>query len=148
MANVNFPTWPVDGPPPLPPVHGLLQAAASPVAGVRFVVDTSLGPVDENTIAPESGGLEPGLYRKADGSIWLRQLGGDQQVYVPPNAGRERWLNGVSVYPYPPDVPEGWDSCATGSDQGTKSFGEGIEPPEFAALTISLPITCTSQRAL
>lgn len=146
MANVNFPTWPVDGPPPLPPVHGLLPAAASPAAGVRFVVDTDQGPIDENSIAPNDAGLEQGLYRKPDGTIFMRQVGGDAQVYVPARAGRERWLNGVAVYPYPNAVPEGWDACASGSSQGEKSFGDALAPPEFNALTLALPITCTSQQ--
>lgn len=149
MANVSFPTWPVDGPPPLPPVHGLLPAAAAPAAGVRFVVDTDLGPVDENSIRPEGSGLELGLYRKADGTIWMRQAGGrtpDVQVFVPANAGRERWLNSVEVYPYPPDVPEGWDTCAPSSTRGEKSFGTPLAPPDFRALTLSVPITCTAQQ--
>ncbi len=139
-----FPTWPVDGPLPIPPVNGLLPTAAAPAAGVRFVVDTDLGPVDENTILAEPG-LEQGLYRKADGSIWLRG-DPDQQVFVPANAGRERWLNSVEVYPYPPDVPEGWDACAPASTAGEKSFGTPLAPPEFRALTLSVPITCTAQQ--
>lgn len=148
MANVAFPTWPVDGPLPLPPVFGLLPAAGAPAAGVRFVVDTDIGPADENSLAPDDAGLEQGLYRKGDGSIWMRQAGGepDVQVYVPANAGRERWLNSVEVYPYPPDVPEGWDACAPDSTRGEKSFGTPKAPPEFRALTLSLPITCTAQQ--
>jgi hypothetical protein len=142
----KFPTWAVDGPLPIPPVHGLLQAAAAPAAGVRIVVDTTLGPADENSIAPQDAGLEAGLYRKPDGTIWLRQLGGDQQVFTPQNAGRERWLNGIAVYPYPVEAPEVWDACATGSSEGEKSFGTAIVPAEFAALTISEAITCTSQQ--
>lgn len=145
-ALTNFPTWPVDGPPPLPPIHGLLAAAAAPAAGVRFVVDSAEGPVDENSIHPEEAGLETGLYRRSDGSIWMRQAGGvpDTEVYVPANAGRERWLNGVAVYPYPVDVPDSWDPCAVGSLRGTKSFGTALAPSEFGATTISLPISCTA----
>jgi hypothetical protein len=141
-------TWPVDGPPPLPPVHGLLRAAAAVAAGVRFVVDTAAGPVDENSIAPGDAELEQGLYRKGDGTIWMRLAGGaeDVQVYVPANAGRERWLNGVAVWPYPPDVPEVWDSCAGGSGPSEKSSGTETELPEFGALTISLPISCTARQ--
>jgi hypothetical protein len=148
VANVSFPTWPVDGPLPVPPVNGLLPTAAAPAAGVRFVVDTDLGPVDENSIAPGESGLETGLYRRADGSIWMRQAGGaeDSQVFVPTNAGRERWLNSVEVYPYPPDVPEGWDTCAPASTRGEKSFGTPLAPPDFRALTLSVPITCTAQQ--
>lgn len=151
--NTFFPTWPVDGPLPLPPVYGLLPAAAAPAAGVRFVVDTDLGPVDENSIAPDDAGLETGLYRKADGTIWMRNgawndsgESTDAQVYTPANAGRERWLNSVEVYPYPIDVPEGWDACNPQSTQGQKSFGTPITPPDFRAVTLSLPITCTAQQ--
>lgn len=145
--TTNFPTWAVDGPPPLPPVHGLLQAAEAPAAGVRFVVDTAAGPADENSIASDDAGLEQGLYRRAGGTIWMRQPGGspDAQVYVPARAGQERWLNGVAVYPYPADVPDGWDSCP-GSGASEKSFGRNVTPPEFNALTISEPITCTSRQ--
>lgn len=149
MANVSFPTWPVDGPLPLPPVFGLLPAAGAPAAGVRFIIDTEAGPADENSIAPDESGLERGLYRKGDGSIWMRlDASGaeDVQVFVPANAGRERWLNSVEVYPYPVDVPEGWDACAPASTRGEKSFGTPKAPPEFRALTLSLPITCTAQQ--
>jgi hypothetical protein len=147
MSIGNFPTWPVDGPPPLPPVHGLIPAANAPAAGIRIVVDTTLGPADENDIAPDDAGLEPGLFRGPDGSIQMRAPDGSvSTVFVPPLAGQERWMNGIEVWPYPPDVPEGWDACAVGSDQGTKSFGTTITPPSFAALTISEPITCTSQQ--
>lgn len=147
MALTSFPTWPVDGPLPLPPVVGLLPAASAPAAGVRFVVDTDIGPADENSIAPNESGLELGLYRKGDGSIWMRQAGTeDMQVFVPANAGRERWLNSVEVYPYPVDVPEGWDACASASTRGEKSDGTAKAPPEFRALTLSLPISCTAQQ--
>lgn len=146
MTLVNFPTWPVDGPPPIPPVHGLLPAAAAPAAGVRLVVDTTAGPADENDIAPTDAGLEPGLFRNADGGISMRMTDGSvTPVWVPANAGRERWLSGVAVWPYPPDVPQVWNACG-GTGAGTKSFGTPLAPPEFAAITLSLPITCTSQQ--
>lgn len=73
-------------------------------------------------------------------------LGDMPRDYVPPEAGRERWLNGVAVYPYPAEVPEGFDACATGSMATEKGFGENVEPPEFNALTIVQSITCTSQQ--
>lgn len=142
--NANFPTWRVDGPLPIPPVHGLVPAAASDAAGVRIVVDTTIGPVDDSTIG-QDGSLEPGLYRKADGSIWLRVPSApDEQVYVPDLAGRERWLNGVAVYPYPEDAPSVWDACAAHPVQ--KSFGSNATPPEFNTLTVVQSITCTSQQ--
>lgn len=144
MTTSNFPTWRVDGPPPIPPVHGLLAAAEQPAAGIRFVVDLDTGPVDEATIG-QDGSLEPGLFRKADGTIWMRQADGEQsQVYVPAQAGRERWLNGIAVYPYPPGVPIGYDAC--GDPPEDKPFGENVEPPEFNTLTVVESITCTSQQ--
>lgn len=118
MATLTmFPTWPIDGPPPLPPPFGLLQAAQAPAAGVRFVVDTDQGPLN------------------------LDDLPAD---YVLPNAGRERWIGGVAVWPYPPDLPQGWVACADSPED--KEFGDGITPPEFAALTIYLAETCTTQQ--
>lgn len=144
---VNFPTWPVDGPPPIPPVHGLVPAAAAPAAGVRFVVDTTVGPVDENDIAPSDSALEPGIFRGPDGAIMMRQPDGSaDRVYVPADAGRERWTSGVAVYPYPPDVPIVWDACANGSPAVEKGFGTQAPVPEFAALTLSEAITCTAQQ--
>lgn len=91
----------VDGPLPVPPVYGLLQAAAAPAAGVRIVPD-------------------------ADAE------------------GRERWINGVQLYPYPPDVPEAWDACALGSDRHAKGSGAGLVLPEFGAFTLWLAETCTT----
>jgi hypothetical protein len=150
-VNIEFPTSAVDGPLPIPPVHGLVPAAASDAAGVRIVVDTTLGPVDDATVG-QDGSLEPGLYRKADGSIWLRfpatvdphgQVP-DEQVWVPEQAGRERWLNGVAVYPYPQDTPDVWDACA--ASPVAKSFGSNATPPEFNTMTVVQAITCTSQQ--
>jgi hypothetical protein len=146
MTLTTFPTWPVDGPPPVPPVHGLIPAASAPAAGIRIVVDTTQGPADENDIAPDDAGLETGLFRAGDGSIQMRHTDGSvSTVYVPEYAGRERWLSGVAVYPYPVDVPSAWNACY-GTSQATKAFGTGKTPPEFAAITLSLPISCTTQQ--
>lgn len=140
MTLTSFPTWPVDGPPPLRPVHGLLQAAEAPAAGVRIVVDTTEGPVDANSIARSDEGLAEGLYREADGSVWMRMPGAAaSRVWTPENAGRERWLNGVAVWPYPPDVPFASDACSRSS----KPFGTTVDVPEFAPLVVSEVISCT-----
>lgn len=146
-TTTYFPTYPVDGPPPIPPVTGLLAAADAPAAGVRIVVDTTAGPVPENSIAPSGAGLEEGLYRTPDGRIMMRQPGvaQDTEVYVPPKAGLERWLAGVALWPYPAETPEGWDGCPS-STLTEKSFGGAVTPPGFRALTIDLPITCTAQQ--
>jgi hypothetical protein len=90
----------IDGPPPITPVYGLLQAAQAPAAGVRIVPD-----VDER--------------------------------------GIERWMNGVSVYPYPPDQGDIYDPCASGSPAPTKGFGETLAQPEFGAMTAYIAETCT-----
>jgi hypothetical protein len=124
MGVGNFPTYFVDGPEPIAPVHGLLPAAEAPAAGVRIIVDTTAGPVDYNELPDRS----------------------DLVNYTPPpNAGRERWLNGIAVWPYPPDTPDGWDACrTTQSPVQTKGFGTTVTPPTFSAFTISQNITCTS----
>lgn len=141
--TTNFATWPVDGPRPLPPVHGLLRAAESDAAGVSIILDTADGPADVNTIHPTDAGLEEGLYRNPDGSVWMRQPDGStSQVWTPMEAGRERWLNGVAVWPYPTDVPGGYDACS----DDTKPFGAGITPPEFNALTVVEPVSCTMRQ--
>lgn len=94
----------IDGPLPVPPPYGLLQAAASPASGVRIIPD-------------------------ADGD------------------GIERWINGAELYPYPPDLPDVFDACATGSAVTVKGFGSGpIENPQFGAYTVWLAETCKSYK--
>ncbi|MFL5309677.1 MAG: hypothetical protein ACJ79H_04395 [Myxococcales bacterium] len=120
VGQIGFgPASTVDGPPPIPPVRSLLAAASAPAAGVRIVVDLDSGAVVGIEEAVAAGWLEPG-------------------------AGRERWMNGVTVWPYPPYLASLWDSCAVGSDQGEKPDGDEIPLPEFAAFTVVLPETCTS----
>lgn len=97
------PPWRVDGPPPIKPTYGLLQAAEAPAAGVRFVEDL------------------------------------DDQ-------GRERWLDGIAVYPYLPGLASVWNACAVGSMRREKSFGDDFENPEFVALVANIGETCTSSR--
>jgi hypothetical protein len=60
--------------------------------------------------------------------------------------GVERWINGVAVYPYPPDLGDVYDPCAPGSVATTKGFGETLENPTFGAMTVWLAETCTSAR--
>lgn len=102
MSTIGFgPPERIDGPPPIPPLFGLLPAAEAPAAGVRIVPD-----VDER--------------------------------------GIERWMNGVAVFPYPPDIGDVFDACAVGSDFAEKGFGEPLEQPRFGAMTAYLSETCTS----
>lgn len=88
----------IDGPPPLAPAYGLLQAAAAAAAGVRLVTEAS-----------------------------------------------DRWINGVEVYPYPPDCADVYDPCAPGSIQEAKGFGSEVESPRFGAMTVYEPVTCTAR---
>lgn len=84
-------------------MYGLLQAAAVPAAGVRFVTD-----VDEQ--------------------------------------GRERWLDGIEVYPYPPNVATAWAPCNSGSAIQRKDFGPELDHPQFAAFAVVVGETCTSSK--
>lgn len=103
LGQVGFgPLYRIDGPPPLAPLFGLLQAAAAPMQGVRIVPDA-----DER--------------------------------------GIERWLNGVEVYPYPPDTGNVWDTCA-GSGPAMKDFGDDLLHPQFGAFAAYLAETCTSYK--
>lgn len=104
MADIGFgPLERIDGPLPLPPLFGLLQAAAAQASGVRFVDD-----------------VDP--------------------------KGIERWLNGVSVYPYPGDDAQVYRACGVGTDRDEKGFGEDNPNPEFEPLTIWLAETCTAYK--
>jgi hypothetical protein len=60
--------------------------------------------------------------------------------------GVERWGNGVSLYPYPPDLGDVYDACAPGSFGTTKGFGDTLGNPWFGAMTVWLAETCTSPR--
>ncbi len=111
----------IDGPPPLRRLYGLLQAAESPAAGVRII--------------DESGLYPPTREDAAD----ARALG-----IVRP--GEQRWINGVEVYPYPPDVGDIYDPCATGSNVAAKGFGTAVVHPQFGAMTVWLAETCTASR--
>lgn len=60
--------------------------------------------------------------------------------------GYERWINGVTVYPYPPDLGDVYDPCAPGSVATTKGFGDALDNPSFGTMTVWLAETCTSAR--
>lgn len=57
--------------------------------------------------------------------------------------GDAHWQAGVSVWPYPPDLPSLWDTC----DHGTMSKDEGdeIPNPRFDPFAVVLPVTCTTR---
>jgi hypothetical protein len=95
------PLWRIDGPLPLAPVYGLLQAASAPP--IQIVPDAD-----------------------------------DQGV--------ERWINGVSVWPYPPDPARIFDAASLcGSAPDEKAKGDAIPLPVFSAFTVYLPVVCTTR---
>ena len=53
-----------------------------------------------------------------------------------------RWLNGASVWGYPPGCGAAWDPCSAGSPP--KDDGGAPALPEFAAFTAYLPETCSA----
>ena len=54
-----------------------------------------------------------------------------------------RWLAGVNVWPYPPDIASGQDPCGEGSLRD-KSEGQGYTSPTFYSFTAYLPVTCST----
>lgn len=58
----------------------------------------------------------------------------------------DRWMNGVNVYPYLPDVAQAWDACAPGTSFVSKDSGSDVETPEFGALTIYIAERCASRK--
>lgn len=53
----------------------------------------------------------------------------------------DRWLNGVTIYPYPSDLPGLWDPCSAGTFRN-KTEGTGVDLPMFASFVAYLPISC------
>jgi hypothetical protein len=54
-----------------------------------------------------------------------------------------RWLAGVHVWPYPPDVASGHDPCADGTYRD-KHDGTGYDSPTFNSFTAYLPVSCST----
>lgn len=136
-ASVGFgPSWRIDGPPPLPPLYGLVQSAERPLAApVRIIVDIDNVSYDVNDLARE-------MSMEADQAIATLKAEGK----LPAQAGAERWINGAQVYSYPPDLADVFDACDGGSSAAaTKGFGEDVELPEFVAMTVWLAETCTTR---
>jgi hypothetical protein len=126
----------IDGPLPVPPPYGLLAAAAAPATGVRIVVDVEEeGTVDLNDLSSTGETMDEAIAR-------LKREG-----ILPASAGDYRWLNGVEVYPYPPDVPGLYEPCGSNvGTAGTKTFGSDLAHPRFSAVTIYVAETCTSYK--
>lgn len=133
MTTIGYgPLERIDGPPPLAPLYGLLAAAQAPAAGVRLVVDTYDGQVVDLSAGNGPSMEEVLAELRAAGSI-------------PANAGQERWLNGVEVFPYPPDAGSIHDACATGTS-AVKGDGEEVTNPQFGAITAYVAETCRSYK--
>jgi hypothetical protein len=134
MNQIGFgPLYRVDGPLPLPPRYGLLQAMAAPAAGVRLVIDRGDYDVEGVDISSTGQSIDEVL-------AGLREAGS-----IPEMAGDLRWINGVTVYPYPPGQAKSYNACGSGTDTGPKDFGADLANPEFNAITIYLAETCKTK---
>lgn len=151
MTTVGYgPLWRVDGPLPIAPLYGLLQAASAPAAGVRIVVD-----VENQAVSAALEQVEASLARvnalcaagASEADILAAVLEAvDVQSQFEAAGGVERWINGVEVYPYPPGPAHVWDACAAGSDAVEKDFGTDLDHPQFGAMTVYLAETCTTYK--
>jgi len=73
-------------------------------------------------------------------------LPGDSPGLSPDNSNDRRVFNGVEVWPYPSDLPVGFDQCATGgSPSNEKTAGELPDTVRFPGYTIFEPVTCTAR---
>ncbi len=54
------------------------------------------------------------------------------------------WQGITQVWGYPPDLPEAWDPCSTGTDR-IKVEGGSIPLPEFGAFVVYVAETCTTR---
>lgn len=58
----------------------------------------------------------------------------------------DRWMNGVAVWPYPDELPSGYDPCnQAATTPNVKPDGTNPEVVEFSALTVVEPVSCTSR---
>lgn len=139
MANqVGYgPLERIDGPPPIPPIYGLIQAASAPAAGVRIIVDTADGTEDLNDLSSTGETMDEAIARlQAEGSL-------------PATTGDIRWLNGVDVYPYPAGQGQLYEPCNSNAETagpGEKDFGTDLEHPQFSATTLYIAETCASSK--
>ena len=95
--------------------------------------------VDGPTPVEQSFGLLQAALSSAEPGVTLVGPDVDSQ-------GVERWINGLAVYPFPPDLGDVYDPCAPGSVATTKGFGDSLTNPDFGAMTVWLAETCTSPR--
>lgn len=51
------------------------------------------------------------------------------------------WQNGISLYPYPADLPSGQSACGVGTYRA-KDAGESVPLPDFDPIVVYLPENC------
>lgn len=77
-----------------------------------------------------------------DGPLPARRPFGILSVADIVSEASERWLNGGTMYGYPPGAPRLWDPCGDGSPG--KDSGDAPANPSFGSVTMYFPITCTA----
>lgn len=80
---------------------------------------------------------------RIDGPLPVRRPGCLLDVATLIPTTDEHWINGVMVYPFPPDTGHVHDACSAGSTR-TKANGTGPESPHFGSFTAYVPIKCTA----
>src|SRR5205814_10119737 len=60
--------------------------------------------------------------------------------------GRERWVNGVEVFPFPAGPALAWNACAHGTDHRAKHDSADFTNPQFGALTLYLEQHCKTYK--
>ena len=60
-----------------------------------------------------------------------------------PTPADDHWQVGIELWPYPPDLPNTVDPCASGTFR-VKDDGAGWNLPVFGPFTAYLPITCST----
>lgn len=93
-----------------------------------------------------------GILQTLDGPAPLAPAYGlvDSMRIVP--TGDDYWLNGITPWLYPSNLPGTYDPCATGSQAGPKSSGAVLTDPNasntFGAFVVYSPETCTAYRMM
>ena len=149
-SGVYGPVWRIDGPPPLPPRYGIMQAADAAAPEVGLVTDVAMDAAAQAAAARRaqweelvsSGASTSEILAALHGVVSSRALADEMRA----GAGVERWINGVILYPYPSQVASVWNACAPASEFVPKGTGAELTQPEFAAMTVYLAETCTSSK--
>lgn len=108
------------------------------------MADIGFGPlwrIDGPLPVPQQHGLLAAAEQPAAGVEIITDTDGVNPLT---GEGVERWMNGVEVYPYPPNTGDVWRACDTGTDVELKDFGAEVAHPQFEPMTLYLAETCTS----